>query len=195
MGATPAHWKCSKCNRQRDCSTRINGQTIWIARWGMPVPTGRTREPGRGRFQIEYRCGECGHVGWTHHPQALRKFEELFPIPANTYTVVVQEIRGPDTTVAPAEVTAWHLPPGNYTAVADPNGELDMGYGVRARVAREGQLARKSPPLTNKILDAMNAALAAALAGEEGEGDMADTPHEDLRAAQAWVQAQSKAGE
>lgn len=44
--------------------------------------------------------------------------------------------------------------------------------------------------LTNAALDAINAALAAALAGEEGEGDMAETAFADLERAQEWVYAE-----
>lgn len=44
--------------------------------------------------------------------------------------------------------------------------------------------------LTARVLDAINAALSAALAGLEGEGDMADTPFRDLEDAQTWVHQQ-----
>jgi hypothetical protein len=41
--------------------------------------------------------------------------------------------------------------------------------------------------LTKRLLDAMNDALSAALGGEAGEGDFADTPFRDLDDAQTWV--------
>ncbi|UIJ43750.1 hypothetical protein LZK98_11675 [Sphingomonas cannabina] len=44
--------------------------------------------------------------------------------------------------------------------------------------------------LTLKRLRAMEGALNAALAGPEGEGDMADTSFADLEAALAWVHKQ-----
>lgn len=44
--------------------------------------------------------------------------------------------------------------------------------------------------LTKRLLNAMNDALTAALSGEEGEGDMADTPHRDLEDAATWVSQQ-----
>jgi len=44
--------------------------------------------------------------------------------------------------------------------------------------------------LTKRLLDAMDAALTAALAGEEGEGDMADTSFKDLEDAASWVSQQ-----
>jgi hypothetical protein len=48
----------------------------------------------------------------------------------------------------------------------------------------------KIPRLTTKALDAIADALAAALAGEEGEGDMAGTSFADLEQAQRWVRAE-----
>lgn len=44
--------------------------------------------------------------------------------------------------------------------------------------------------LTRKRLLAMEAALSAALAGEDGEGDCAHIPFADLEAALGWVQEQ-----
>lgn len=44
--------------------------------------------------------------------------------------------------------------------------------------------------LTTRRLQAMASALAAALAGEEGEGDMEGVSHHDLDAAAEWVAEQ-----
>lgn len=55
----------------------------------------------------------------------------------------------------------------------------------------EGLRSRsKRPTLSLAALDAMDAAIAAQLAGEEGEGDCAHVTHASLRAAHSWVGAE-----
>lgn len=71
MGATPRDWKCSKCNRTYDRWRASADKTIYIARTGKPVPTGRVKRPDAYRPMIEYRCGVCGHIGWSRHPRAV----------------------------------------------------------------------------------------------------------------------------
>lgn len=44
--------------------------------------------------------------------------------------------------------------------------------------------------LTKRLLNAMNDALSAGLAGCEGEGDLADTSFADMDDAQTWVAEQ-----
>lgn len=68
----PITARCVKCNRRSYPQTQ----------YGNPQPTGRTRKlrdgerpwrNGRGpRIVAEYRCGDCGHTGWTKHPQVTR---------------------------------------------------------------------------------------------------------------------------
>lgn len=70
MGATPHNWKCGKCNRKTD-PRPMSDRTIYIARFGKPVPTGRVKDPESYRPSIEYRCEVCGHVGWSRHPTAV----------------------------------------------------------------------------------------------------------------------------
>jgi hypothetical protein len=47
-------------------------------------------------------------------------------------------------------------------------------------------MTTRQPPLTRPRLKAIAAALAAQLAGEEGEGDCADIPHKDFDGALDW---------
>jgi len=80
--ASPPCWKCGKCNRKSDF---VSG--FWVARHGKPTPTGRIEKKWLGTrgynrhpaTVVEYKCGECGHVGWSKLGQALRKFREVFP--------------------------------------------------------------------------------------------------------------------
>ena len=46
------------------------------------------------------------------------------------------------------------------------------------------------PKLTTPMLRAIAAACAAGLAGEEGEGDLADVPFKDLQRALHWANAE-----
>lgn len=64
----PLTLKCAKCRLSRNWSRNF--------REGL-VATGRTRAVSRRSIRqttrkVEYRCLDCGHVGWTQHIDAER---------------------------------------------------------------------------------------------------------------------------
>jgi hypothetical protein len=77
-GATgqPIWMKCAKCRLQQDS----NGYALR----GNPRATGRRREKhkhgvvGRmdAKYQYEYECGECGHLGWSRHSTIKQQWEQ-----------------------------------------------------------------------------------------------------------------------
>lgn len=73
-----------------------------------------------------------------------------------------------------------------------PRSKADRGVSARPYKQHTGlsTKATRTPPLSLAALDAMLSAVAAALSGEEGEGDCAEVKHEDLRTAKRWIHAE-----
>jgi predicted RNA-binding Zn-ribbon protein involved in translation (DUF1610 family) len=71
----PIHFRCAQC---RSTLIRYSRSTPWV-KWGWKVfRTGATRGGGRPgirmlRVSHEYKCQDCGHVGWTRHKDILTK--------------------------------------------------------------------------------------------------------------------------
>lgn len=72
----PITLRCSKCKKYRDWQTEHKKGTNLEA-------TGRTKERqhcGALRMQttaVEYRCLDCGHVGWSQHVDAMRHLKMM----------------------------------------------------------------------------------------------------------------------
>ena len=69
----PLTFRCAKCKVGRDWRN--------ADRRGLNYEvTGRSRKPKRlggvrcASYEVEYRCLDCGHVGWTKHIDAAGKF-------------------------------------------------------------------------------------------------------------------------
>ncbi len=85
MGETPIHFRCAKCRR------RYGNREYFGERWSEErggrnrvTLTGKTKldRPGRSvhrsyrcdNVSRQYRCEDCGHVGWSTHV-ALKRIE------------------------------------------------------------------------------------------------------------------------
>jgi len=76
----PLAFRCAKCRIERPYRPGASG-IRWGPSSGINVKlTGRTRPKGRvsalgprmDRIAREYRCLDCGHVGWSHHYDLVR---------------------------------------------------------------------------------------------------------------------------
>lgn len=76
----PHFFRCTRCNRRQSMAPGRHPRNTQGA-WGEGgfakdcVLTGRKRETrstfggNMDRYEREYRCSTCGHVGWSRHPQ------------------------------------------------------------------------------------------------------------------------------
>jgi DNA-directed RNA polymerase subunit RPC12/RpoP len=68
----PITFKCAKCKHGVEYTESGDD---WFAPYGKPEPTGEVRDRD-GITYAQYRCAECGHVGWTRHASMLRRVGE-----------------------------------------------------------------------------------------------------------------------
>ena len=79
----PIHFKCSNCRKWRTQLVRDGALDCLAGR--KFVATGERRRrftTGGGpridnQFQYQYRCNDCGHVGWSRHVDVRRAYEKL----------------------------------------------------------------------------------------------------------------------
>jgi hypothetical protein len=104
MGQTPIHFCCPVCRqatgRKRKMHPRQTNYTLVHSTW---AATGRIKKRPQSRAHggfrsvpvlVEYRCSR-GHVGWTTHCQAFRKWMTLKGREGYVFTVaraVAQEL-------------------------------------------------------------------------------------------------------
>lgn len=78
MGSTPSLFRCHQC-RRTDGAWGPKSRKGWHTRVEL---TGKTKAKGLGRCSMrtsqasrQYRCLDCGHVGWSTHKE-LERMEE-----------------------------------------------------------------------------------------------------------------------
>jgi hypothetical protein len=71
----PLHFFCVKCRKGRGWDGRQSNRRGWNV-----VRTGRTKPYNGGNLGTrgldtfhEYKCPDCGHVGWSRHVDIARK--------------------------------------------------------------------------------------------------------------------------
>lgn len=70
----PLTLRCAKCKRGRDyrrLSEMCVGTNLEATGRTRPKPQGRGAYRSASQF-VQYRCRDCGHVGWSTHSDAER---------------------------------------------------------------------------------------------------------------------------
>jgi hypothetical protein len=76
----PAHFQCSACRRrkpwppERDPEAWRKGLLLRVTLTGRAKAIGDGKASGRStNTRLEYKCDDCGHVGWSRHYMLLYK--------------------------------------------------------------------------------------------------------------------------
>jgi hypothetical protein len=71
----PLTLRCAKCKRGRDWRYD-EGKAVHLEATGRQRPLTKKQvghwQPRQLRYRLEYRCRDCGHVGWSRHATMLR---------------------------------------------------------------------------------------------------------------------------
>ncbi len=74
---SPLNFRCWYCRRQETCQD-FKSDRGWgnrVVRTGFSKMTGRG-SPRHNDLALQYRCLDCGHVGYSKHKDLARKVEK-----------------------------------------------------------------------------------------------------------------------
>ena len=81
MGEAPHFFQCSACRKRKGWPPERNPHlwrkglipSITLTGKAKPVNDGKATRGRSANTRFEYKCNDCGHVGWTRHWSVLTK--------------------------------------------------------------------------------------------------------------------------
>lgn len=74
----PIAWRCSRCRRDYYAQPKRGlAMALHLTGRHRHEPQ-QKKHPRSSEWRFEYRCGDCGHVGWSRHHRAESSFRAQF---------------------------------------------------------------------------------------------------------------------